>query len=178
MVTAKPASIVTSASNDATVPISWQVPWVKLVKDITPQMFTSRSGSAAVKIDYRVAVAIPQKMPQLKLVKDITPHTATQKPATNLENAIQQKKRKANIATAESPVARHRLNTNDMPPSLLVRSLESSIPRRFSKAVLMDNLRSLAKLHLVDELSGTLPTLTTNNTLLSQSELLADNQSM
>ncbi|KAG8100412.1 hypothetical protein GUJ93_ZPchr0013g37140 [Zizania palustris] len=94
-------------------------------------------------------------MPQLKLVKDITPHTATQKPATNLENAIQQKKRKANIATAESPVARHRLNTNDMSTSLLVRSLESSIPRRFSKAVLMDNLRSLAKLHLVDELSGT-----------------------
>ncbi|KAG8062735.1 hypothetical protein GUJ93_ZPchr0003g17906 [Zizania palustris] len=106
MVTAKPASIVTSASNDATVPISWQVPWVKLVKDVTPQMFTSRPGSAAVKIDYRAAVAIPQNMPQLKLVKDITPHTATQKHATNLENAIKQKKRKANNATAESPVAR------------------------------------------------------------------------
>ncbi|KAG8100311.1 hypothetical protein GUJ93_ZPchr0013g35686 [Zizania palustris] len=73
MVTTKPASIVTSASNDATVPISWRVPWVKLVKDVTPQMFTSRSGSVAVKIDYRAAVAIPQKMPQLKLVKDITP---------------------------------------------------------------------------------------------------------
>ncbi|KAG8100028.1 hypothetical protein GUJ93_ZPchr0013g34230 [Zizania palustris] len=141
MVTAKPASIVTSASNDATVPISWQVPWVKLVKDVTPQMFTSRPGSAAVKIDYRAAVAIPQNMPQLKLGKDITPHTATQKHATNLENAIQQKKRKANNATANSPVARHRLNTNDMPPSLLARSLESSIPRRFSKDVLMDNLR-------------------------------------
>ncbi|KAG8059832.1 hypothetical protein GUJ93_ZPchr0002g26292 [Zizania palustris] len=151
-----------------------EVPWVKLVKDVTPQMFTSRPGSAAVKIDYRAAVTIPQNMPQLKLVKDITPHTATQKHATNLENAIQQKKRKANNATAESPVARHRLNTNDMPPSLLARSLESSIPRRFSKDVLMDNLRSLAKLHLVDELSGTLPTLTTNNILLSRSELLAD----
>ncbi|KAL5205750.1 hypothetical protein ABZP36_033959 [Zizania latifolia] len=172
MVTAKPASIVTSASNGATVPISWQVPWVKLVKDVTPQMFTSRPGSAAVKIDYRAAVAIPPKMPQLKLVKDITPHTATQKPATNLEKAIQQKKRKANNATGESPVARHRPNTNDMPPSLLARSSESSIPHRFSKAVLMDNLRSLAKLHLADELSGTLPTLTTNDMLLSRSELM------
>ncbi|XP_015698507.1 uncharacterized protein LOC102699832 [Oryza brachyantha] len=170
----QPVSTTTSSSHGTAVPISRQVPWVKLVKDVTPQMFTSRPGTAAVKVDYRTAVAIPQNLSQLKLVKDITPHTATQKPATSVEKAIQQKKRKVNNDTGENPVARHKPNINDMPPSLVERSSERSLPVYFSKAMLMDNLRSLTKLHLADELPGTLTTLVKNDGMhfVSRSQLM------
>uniref|UniRef100_A0A0D9VWL4 Uncharacterized protein n=1 Tax=Leersia perrieri TaxID=77586 RepID=A0A0D9VWL4_9ORYZ len=175
MVTGKPASAVTSASHGTSVPVSRQVPWVKLVKDVTPQVFTSRLGSAAVKVDYRTAVAIPQKLSQLRLVKDIAPHTAIQKPATIAEKAIQQKKRKANNGTDESPVARHKPNISDMPPSLFSGSSESSTPCHFSKAMLVDNLRSLGKLYLPDEMPGTLTTLTKNDDMhLTRTELMGN----
>jgi hypothetical protein len=119
-------------------------------------------------------VAIPQKLSQLKLVKDITPHTATQKPATIAAKAIHQKKRKANSDPGESPLARHKPTINDVPPSPFERSSVSSIPHHFSKAMLTDNLRSLTKLHLADELPRTLTTSTKNDDMrfLTRSELM------